>query len=477
MSDQHDRIASDLCAALHEIVQGLPRLHSSVEVPFADGIYFFFEEGEAGHGGDRIVRIGSHTTDGRLQRRIGDHYTSTKNGSVFRLLLGGAILRARDEFDPCLAPGPGLGHWEQHKAAACARCSPNEARVSDVLRRCFSFACIPISDAADRDRLEHRAIATVAACAHCRASPDWLGLHSFAPLVRTTGLWNRKGVGDVPLTGIDLGQLTHATETQTGPPRTSETRPMTWMEIIEEIKNCRARANPRACLEALFVDLERAGHPDGHVAFAIGEEYEKASSWTPEHLADALRWFERAEMLYPRSNYKAKANEAARRVKGKLRAMPDVEGPAPEPEDQQGEKGEPTLYVVSCTMSKIWDHPNSDPPRFVPAESAYTGGSITRWRSSPAAQSSPRWLILSARYGFIEPDHPIENYDVTFSKPTTGPLPDDALRAQVAFQTRWEDAIPLSAFRQVLVIGSETYLSKTRAAFGLLGATVEPYAP
>ena len=46
------------------------------------------------------------------------------------------------------------------------------------------------------------------------------------------------------------------------------------------------------------------------------------------------------------------------------------------------------------------------------------------------------WIILSAKYGFMEPEHPIGNYDVNFSKLESGPVSEDSLRNQVRYQNR-----------------------------------------
>ena len=56
------------------------------DVSIADGLYFFYEDGELrGHGSEgRIVRVGNHPrSDGTLVRRLWQHYRGGKNGSVF----------------------------------------------------------------------------------------------------------------------------------------------------------------------------------------------------------------------------------------------------------------------------------------------------------------------------------------------------------------------------------------------------------
>jgi hypothetical protein len=118
------------------------------------------------------------------------------------------------------------------------------------------------------------------------------------------------------------------------------------------------------------------------------------------------------------------------------------------------------LHVISCSRRKAWDNP-SVTDRALPARDAYRGEEITAWLAR-AESASSRWLVLSAKYGFIEPDHPITKYDVTFNDPSTGPITDDALRAQAKHQSRWSDEIPLRQFKRVVVHGSGDYVRKTR---------------
>jgi len=109
---------------------------------------------------------------------------------------------------------------------------------------------------------------------------------------------------------------------------------------------------------------------------------------------------------------------------------------------------------------------------YVPAREAYRGDDFVWW-CSIASRVRCRWLILSAKYGFIEPDHPISNYDVTFSDPHTGPISDESLIHQVKYQTRWEDNIPLKSFKKVFVFGLDIYYFKVKLAFSSVGAEVE----
>ena len=138
-----------------------------------------------------------------------------------------------------------------------------------------------------------------------------------------------------------------------------------------------------------------------------------------------------------------------------------------------------TLIVVSCTRKKIW---NEDPSASVYkcAAKAYVGTTVTQWLTDkqPKLKGFP-WVILSAKYGFIEPEHPIGNYDVTFLEPEKGPISDESLENQVLYQCRClgDQVRKLCEFRQVCVKESKRsrnkqYLNRVKRAFARTGAKV-----
>ncbi len=67
-------------------------------MPFNNGLYFVFEQGEnSTHGPNgRIVRVGENKENGRLNRRLLQHFVAEKNSSVFRKYVGGAFIRRRE---------------------------------------------------------------------------------------------------------------------------------------------------------------------------------------------------------------------------------------------------------------------------------------------------------------------------------------------------------------------------------------------
>ena len=101
-----------------------------------------------------------------------------------------------------------------------------------------------------------------------------------------------------------------------------------------------------------------------------------------------------------------------------------------------------TLFVVSCTKSKAWDNDKAA-PRLLPAQEAYTGSVMKEWLASPESKTE-KWLILSAKFGLIEPDLPIPFYDVTWNDPSSGPLPKERVAEQIREQK-------LSEFERVVV--------------------------
>jgi hypothetical protein len=112
------------------------------------------------------------------------------------------------------------------------------------------------------------------------------------------------------------------------------------------------------------------------------------------------------------------------------------------------------LVIVSCGDQKIWKrYPDAGPTA---ARDAYTSPPFRKSRLY-AEHFAEHWLILSANYGFIEPDFIVpENYNVSF-------YGDDAvavstLREQVAAKN-------LTRFRTVGVLGSDTYWRRVVEAF------------
>lgn len=202
---------SDLCAALHD----LARRRIQVAFPFersaipANGIYLLFEKGEKGHGGGRIVRVGTHRGDDNLFSRLREHFlVENKDRSIFRKNIGRALL-AKDE-------DPFLTQWDYDLTSRKGRAAKagkvnlkkkdaTEQRVTRYIRDQFGFVIIPFrSGTTRRLELEERLISTISLCEECKASKGWLGQRSPVERIRKSGMWNFQGLWKKPITLSDM---------------------------------------------------------------------------------------------------------------------------------------------------------------------------------------------------------------------------------------------------------------------------------
>ena len=121
-----------------------------------------------------------------------------------------------------------------------------------------------------------------------------------------------------------------------------------------------------------------------------------------------------------------------------------------------------SLVVAPCGKSKIWDrYPMNGPTR---AKDVYLGAPFTVNREY-AEKYGNKWVILSAKYGFIEPDYVIpDNYNVTFNDPATNPISVTSLQEQVKAN--------YSEYGKVVALGSTRYSEMVRKAFSGTGAEV-----
>lgn len=124
----------------------------------------------------------------------------------------------------------------------------------------------------------------------------------------------------------------------------------------------------------------------------------------------------------------------------------------------------PTLVVISCGKRKIWDESSTAGP--TKARDAYIGFPFKANREY-AEKFSDKWVILSAKHGFLEPDSVIPgNYDVTFKDLSTNPISISQLKNQVK-QKR------LDAFDTVIVLGGRDYAQAVSKAFSGLKVTIK----
>ncbi len=123
-----------------------------------------------------------------------------------------------------------------------------------------------------------------------------------------------------------------------------------------------------------------------------------------------------------------------------------------------------TLVIVPCSARKIWDKNPSIGP--VKAKEAYIGP-LFKLAKRYAEALGCDWIILSAKYGFIEPDYIIPgNYNVTFRDPKSNPISVDYLRKQVIDKKLYK-------YGRIVVLGSKYYSSIVRRVFSEFNVEVE----
>jgi hypothetical protein len=200
------------CQEIHELFNSMKR-HSfpfnEAEIP-KNGIYILFEKGERGHGGDRIVRIGTHTGKDQLRSRLKQHFMNkNKDRSIFRKNIGRNILNKNKD--------PFLKQWEldlttkkakqKHKHINFEKQNQVEEKVSKYIQNNFSFVILPIENKKKRKEIESKIISTVSLCDYCRPSKRWFCLFSPKQKIRESGLWLINELYKEPLKDEDIQEL------------------------------------------------------------------------------------------------------------------------------------------------------------------------------------------------------------------------------------------------------------------------------
>jgi hypothetical protein len=189
------------CNQLHQVLRERETLRFPFDTKLVpeNGIYVLYEQDEAGHGGDRIVRVGTHTGDKQLRSRLKQHFINeNKDRSIFRKNIGRALLcRDRDQF---------LEFWnldlttvaakaKHHETFDTSRQKAIELRVTEYIQTRFRFVVLSVPKKDDRLELEARMIATVFSCRVCTPSDQWLGLFSPKAKIHEGGLWQVNELG------------------------------------------------------------------------------------------------------------------------------------------------------------------------------------------------------------------------------------------------------------------------------------------
>ena len=114
------------------------------------------------------------------------------------------------------------------------------------------------------------------------------------------------------------------------------------------------------------------------------------------------------------------------------------------------------LVIVPCGQKKIWDRTPS--AGATAAKDAYIGPPFGINRSF-AESFGEAWIILSAKFGFIEPAFEIpEPYNITFKKKQTGPIATEQLREQVRQNN-------LARYSTIIGLGGKEYREAVELAF------------
>ncbi|VVB74024.1 Uncharacterised protein [uncultured archaeon] len=180
-------------------------------IPF-DGIYVLFEKGELAHGGDRIVRVGTHTGENQLRSRLRQHFIAeNKDRSIFRKNVGRCLLNRDND--------PFLKDWELDLTAREAKEKHAlaidhgkqalvEKRVTEYIRDSFSFVVFGVKEKEKRLGLESKIISTVSLCDDCMPSERWLGRSSPKEKIRDSGLWLVNELYKEPFSETEMQGLT-----------------------------------------------------------------------------------------------------------------------------------------------------------------------------------------------------------------------------------------------------------------------------
>ena len=173
-----------------------------------NGIYVMFEKGELGHGGDRIVRIGTHTGENQLPSRIFQHFENeNKNRSIFRKNIGRCILSSQNDAY--------LSTWEldtttKEKKAAFAQLIDKtkeleiEKQISRYIQENLSFCLLEVPTKDKRIYFESKLIGTVSGCSECLPSEKWFGKSSPVEKIVKNGLWQVMQLFSEPLSEEEI---------------------------------------------------------------------------------------------------------------------------------------------------------------------------------------------------------------------------------------------------------------------------------
>lgn len=183
------------CIEILETVNSMKRLKYPFNNEYIpeNGIYILFEKGEYCNGGDRIVRVGTHSGENSLKSRLLHHFNKgVKDRNIFRKNIGRAMLnRDKDKY---------LEKWDLNLRSKENRIKylplidieyekKLEEIISDYIQKNITFILIEENDKDKRLLWEKRLISEISNCNICSPSKDWLGNYSPKEKIRKSGLW------------------------------------------------------------------------------------------------------------------------------------------------------------------------------------------------------------------------------------------------------------------------------------------------
>lgn len=205
---------SEACQILHDRLRDLPRRNwkAPIENLPLNGIYVVFEKGEKAHGGDRIVRVGTHTGEGNLKSRLCEH-AFVPFRSILRKHIGRCLLAAENS--------PHLAAWNLPITRADDRVKNLAMRrhprlqqldheITAFVAKKMSFVAFEVKGDRTRTEVESAMLSTVAQCDECGPSRSWLGRHFPAARYKKfpdIGLWNVNGLRKKSMTATQARRL------------------------------------------------------------------------------------------------------------------------------------------------------------------------------------------------------------------------------------------------------------------------------
>ena len=132
------------------------------------------------------------------------------------------------------------------------------------------------------------------------------------------------------------------------------------------------------------------------------------------------------------------------------------------------------LNIVACSRTKIWNK-RPDACKTVPARRAYDGGMFKQGAQcfedlKRRFDREPPWYVLSAKYGFLEPDQEIGDYNVSFSNTSDR----ERVVSQDVLMKQWEEK-HMEQYAVLFVWGGSAYVERIKRLTETGGKKIEHF--